>query len=65
MTSFTESDYADLVGENQGSNADTELKVDFREDQSDSEAYPANTTLIPGHCDISEETSMCKKGTNK
>ena len=62
---FTESDYADVLGENQGSGTDLEIKVEFREDQSDSKAYPANTTLIPGHCDISEETSMCKKGTNK
>ena len=62
---FTESDYADVLGENQGSGADLGIKVDFREDQSDSETDPANTTLIPGHCDISEETSMCKQGTNK
>ena len=30
MTSFTESDYADVFGENQGSSADLEIKVDFR-----------------------------------
>ena len=64
MSRFTESDYADVLGENQGSGADLEIKVDFREDQSDSEADHANTTLIPGHCDNSKETSMCKKSTN-
>ena len=65
MTSFTESDYADVFGETQGSSADLEIKVDFREDQSDLEASPANTTLLPGHCDIGEEASMCKKCINK
>ena len=62
---FTESDYADVLGENQGSGADLEVKVDLREDQLDSKASPANTTLLPRHCDISEETSMRKKGTNE
>ena len=65
MTSFTDSDYADVLGENQGSSADLEIKVDFREDQSDSEASTANTTLLPGNCDIGEETSMNRKGINK
>ena len=62
MTCFTESDYADVLGENRGSSADSEIKVDFREAQSDSEASHANTTLLPGHCDIGDETSMSKKG---
>ena len=65
MTSFTESDYADVFGENQGSSADLEIKAAFREDQSSSEPSPANTTLLPGHCDIGEETSMSKKGNNE
>ena len=65
MTSFTDSDYADVLGENQGSSADLEIKVDFREDQSDSQASPANAILLPGHCDIGEETSMSKKSMNK
>ena len=65
MTSFTESDYADVFGENQGSSADLERKVDFREGQSDSEVSPANTTMLPGHCDIGQETSMSKKVMNE
>ena len=65
MSRFTESDYADVLGENQGSSADLEIKVDFREDKSDSEASPAYTTLLPGHHDIGEETSMSKKGINE
>ena len=62
MSRFTESDYADVLGENQGSGADLEIKVDIREDQLDSKASPDNTTLLTGHCDIGEETSMSKKG---
>ena len=62
---FTESDYADVLGENQGSSGDLEINVDFREDRSDPEASPANTTLLPGHCDIGEEISMSTKGKNK
>ena len=65
MASFTESDYADVLGENQGSSADLEIKFDFRENQSDSAASPANTTLLSGHCDIGEETSKSKKSMNK
>ena len=65
MSRFTESDYADVLGENQGSGADLEIKVDIREDQLDSKASPANTTLLPGHCDIGEETSMSKKGIDQ
>ena len=65
MSFFTESDYADVLEENRGSSADLDINVDFREDKSDSEAAPAHTTLLPGHHDIDEETSMSKKGINE